>query len=556
MTASKAKTHYEEGCRQLRAGATEKALRCFEKAVEQDPECHEAYGAVAGIAASQGDVAQALGYYAMAAATGPQEPAYKAALVRIIQNFRVMQFNPDLKTLMAACLATPGIDCSPLGRAWGTMLMADPAFAPFFQKPLGEIKDYAPLSEPFFLDGLRTVVFSSSRFEDFLTALRRALLENDRLPEDLAVALAHYCFATEYVFYCSPEEQKAVEALRAKVEAGGGTPRDAAVLACYLPLYSLSCVVEADAGLLALQVTESQRLREMKGRITALTPIEDDVSKEVRAQYEEFPYPRWLTFTPGIKLERTEGFLQKKKDAKILIAGCGTGKEALELAAALPGSSITAVDLSLSSLAYAAVKAELHGIENISFRQADILKLGAVEERFDFIASSGVLHHMENPEKGWEIIVGLLRPGGVMRIALYSEAARAAIVKAREVIAGKGYGSSAEEIRRFRKDAPLVLDEKTLAEVRDILDYYSLSQCRDLLFHVQEHRFTVPRIEENLNCLGLEFLGFYLEDEVLQDYARKFPHDAQARNLANWDAYEKSNPATFIGMYRFWCRKA
>ena len=39
-------------------------------------------------------------------------------------------------------------------------------------------------------------------------------------------------------------------------------------------------------------------------------------------------------------------------------------------------------------------------------------------------------------------------------------------------------------------------------------DFYSLSELRDLLFHVQEHRFTIPLIKDHLNKLGLKFCGF------------------------------------------------
>jgi hypothetical protein len=35
-----------------------------------------------------------------------------------------------------------------------------------------------------------------------------------------------------------------------------------------------------------------------------------------------------------------------------------------------------------------------------------------------------------------------------------------------------------------------------------------MQECRDLLFHVQEHRFSLPQIGATLEELGLDFVGF------------------------------------------------
>ena len=42
-------------------------------------------------------------------------------------------------------------------------------------------------------------------------------------------------------------------------------------------------------------------------------------------------------------------------------------------------------------------------------------------------------------------------------------------------------------------------------------DFFSTSGCRDLLFHVQEHRFTIPQIAAFLAENDLAFVGFDLD---------------------------------------------
>ena len=110
------------------------------------------------------------------------------------------------------------------------------------------------------------------------------------------------------------------------------------------------------------------------------------------------------------------------------------------------------------------------------------------------IDCGGVLHHLGDPLAGWSVLRSLLRPGGVMRIALYSELARRHVVAAHRYIAERGYGRTADDIRRFRQDIFALPADHPLRPLAQSPDFFSISDCRDLLFHVQEHRFTVPRI--------------------------------------------------------------
>jgi hypothetical protein len=83
-----------------------------------------------------------------------------------------------------------------------------------------------------------------------------------------------------------------------------------------------------------------------------------------------------------------------------------------------------------------------------------------------------------------------------------------------------------------------------------------MSGCRDLLFHVQEHQFTIPQIEKNLLELDLEFLGFEVADQIiLRKFRTAYPKYDELACLSLWHRFELANPDTFGGMYQFWCRK-
>ena len=85
-------------------------------------------------------------------------------------------------------------------------------------------------------------------------------------------------------------------------------------------------------------------------------------------------------------------------------------------------------------------------------------------------------------------------------------------------------------------------------------DFYSFSTLKDLLFHVQEHRFTIPQIKDHLNKLELKFCGFQSKNIVSQ-FKLTNTEQNDLYSLDAWQAFEESNPRVFAGMYEFWCQK-
>ena len=140
-----------------------------------------------------------------------------------------------------------------------------------------------------------------------------------------------------------------------------------------------------------------------------------------------------------------------------------------------------------------------------------------------------------------------------MNIGLYSELARQNILKIRQEIGKLGIGSSNAEMKSFR-DMITGSDKEYYKQVLRFPDFYSLSELKDLLFHIQEHRFTIPVIKDYLDKLGLKFCGFETKRIVSHftqiNKARDDPYD-----LDKWQAYEEANPTAFTGMYQFWCQK-
>jgi tetratricopeptide (TPR) repeat protein/2-polyprenyl-3-methyl-5-hydroxy-6-metoxy-1,4-benzoquinol methylase len=424
------------------------------------------------------------------------------------------------------------------------------------------------------LMGLLTVTPNTDmRLERFLTQLRGALLQADGQDPDLLSALARQCFINEYVFLPDEAEIAMVDNLHAAIAAHleNDTPADDVSLlklATYRPLHSLSGAEhllarqwpQAMADVLVQQVREPLEERRLGLQMPRLTPIADAVSLAVQSQYEQNPYPRWVKQPPTAR-ENPAKFLAQRfplarfdrrpmAQAEILVAGCGTGQHSIATAERF--GALLAVDLSVASLAYAQRKSNELGLP-IAYGQADILELGKLGRQFDVIESVGVLHHMAEPYAGWAALLPLLKPGGFMWLGFYSALARTSIARTRAEIAGQNLAPSADNIRRFRQqfaDRP-----GAPAEIIGSEDFFSISACRDLLFHSHEQGFTLAGIARFIAEQGLTFLGFDIHDAVLDAYRRRFAGDPAATDLSNWANFEADNPGLFAAMYVFWVQK-
>tara|TARA_Y100000589_G_scaffold19324_1_gene16109 strand:- start:347 stop:2719 length:2373 start_codon:yes stop_codon:yes gene_type:complete len=572
-------------------GKLDEAIVSYAEAINNRPNYATAYNNMGLALRDQGKLDKAIAAYAKALAIKPDlnEAYYNMGIA--LKGTIFNEPNRELQKIITFMLRKRRY-ARPLDVARAAISLLK--FEPTFQEQLKRAKlddltnnPENVISElnkfPLLLQLMKACPLPDLELEALLKELRASVLANIshfvEASNEMCIfqsALALQCFNNEYIYNQTKEEEKNLQSLEKAVETtlqNNEQPSslELLVLASYKALnqyswYHLLIVKNETQEVFTRQIKEPQEEKEFRSQITMLENVTDNVSLKVKKQYEENPYPRWTNLAISLELATMSKIADKLKlkiydesivcgDApNVLIAGCGTGQHSISSAARFRTSKILAIDLSLSSLAYAKRKSEELGIKNLEYMHADILTLRNLNKQFDLIESVGVLHHMHNPMAGWKVLVDCLKPSGLMRIGLYSKLARHHIVKVRDEINQLGIGSSNAEMKYFR-DEILRSDKEHHRMICNVFDdIYSLSMFRDLLFHVQEHRFTIPDIKVYLEELGLKFCGFENRGIVshfkLTNTEKDDPYD-----LDKWHLYELDNPNAFTGMYQFWCQK-
>ncbi len=586
------------GAAYLNLGSLDEAVDAFRKVLAIDPNNADAQSNLANTLRDQGKLDEAFTCHRQAVSMDPANELYWLGMAATVARTSFLSADEQLLTVLLDLLDQPKINRPLILRPILNALGHHPDIGKILEntaswKPelVSSYSGYAVKlsSIPLFLRALEAGPVSTAIFERMLTLLRRAMLAEclANVPDEdgaaFAVALALQCFSNEYVFYESDEESGSVEKLQRNIESLAKKEEPIpisfiAAMGAYRPLHvfpwaeKLSHIERSDheTELIRRQVTEPLVEWSLREKIPQLTPVQHEVSQLVREQYEENPYPRWdgpisqeksgsiaevLTAPP---LYFDLGDYISPATPEILIAGCGTGQQTLHSASRFSNAQVLSVDISLTSIAHAMRKTEELNISNIDYAQADILELGDLARSFDLIECTGVLHHLDDPMAGWRVLTDLLRSGGLMKIGLYSELGRQDVVRARSIVAEKGYSASPDDIRQFRQDIILEADEgiQRSLELCNSVDFYCLSGCRDLLFHAQEHRFELPEIGDALDSLGLKFLGFEMRDQATIREFDSYQTDRSARaSLSAWHQFEVEHPQTFRSMYLFWCVK-
>jgi SAM-dependent methyltransferase len=253
--------------------------------------------------------------------------------------------------------------------------------------------------------------------------------------------------------------------------------------------------------------------------------IADTIAARVRAQYERFPYPQSADRIPDKVLAGGEFLrgcpkrefalywptLPEREDIDILVAGCG-GSQAAMMGATLPRARIVALDVSAASIARSEALARAHGVTNVAHFHKSLLDAGELGRDFDYIVSSGVLHHLPDPAAGFRALRRVLRPMGSMLIMLYGRYGRDGVYLFQDMFRRLGITpetATADDIRRIAELVKNAPPTHPIALRRAYFGDESESETVDLFLHPRDVSFTVPDIYDVLERTGLALQAWY-----------------------------------------------
>jgi len=572
-----------------KSGDIDGSIINFKKAVELKQNLLSGYNNLGISFKEKNEMESAFNSFVMAIKINPSSIQPLHNLASIINNVHFKTNRPDLHEIMIMILERNNcVDPNEISGSIMKLLKLDPILKKFFNNYFS-IKKAISLQNlikkfekyPLFLKMISVSLICDLDIERILQDLRSSILSsifNLKSNQNLLnfqSALALHCFTNEYIYSPTLEENNALDHLENEIKKQvtcGKQPETHFLLclASYKPLNECdwSSLIINNLNLNEVfkrQIQEPNSEKRLELKTNNQQMITDKVSKIVQQQYEENPYPRWINshlrlFPLSIaeviaetQIKLNNSSIININNPKILVAGCGTGQEAIHTATLYKNSNVLAIDLSNTSLKYAKRKTKELGIKNIEYIQFDILDLKKINKKFDIIICAGVLHHMHNPLKGWSTLTACLNDGGLMYIGLYSKFARKEIINLRNEIIEKKIKSNNTEIKSYRALLCKSISEKN-NWLTHLQDFYSTSMFRDLLFHTQEKQFTLQEIKKSISDLGLTFCGF--EDFRILDLFKKDNNSLyDLYNLDKWHLFETKNPHIFGGMYQFWCQK-
>ncbi|TCP42354.1 class I SAM-dependent methyltransferase [Rhodovulum marinum] len=260
---------------------------------------------------------------------------------------------------------------------------------------------------------------------------------------------------------------------------------------------------------------------------------------EVAAQYEAFPYPerdpaeertRLITGSPSHPLEIDHFLFAGKRDwsrpLRALFAGGGTGDGLIQLAQLMAWAGrpaeITYIDLSRASRKIAEERARIRGLTGIEFVTGSLLE-AAARGPFDYVDCCGVLHHLDDPQAGFDALSAALAAEGGIGLMVYAPYGRSGVYPLQEAF-GTLFDGLAPEARLVEAKRivaglpsghPFRLNPHLGDHERSDAGFY------DLLLHSQDRPFSIGELDAALGMAGLDMVG--VTQPALYDPARLLP---------------------------------
>ncbi len=235
----------------------------------------------------------------------------------------------------------------------------------------------------------------------------------------------------------------------------------------------------------------------------------------IAAFYDRYPYPPPVTTLDTARFG-DDGFTRAAHHLiwparpvgtvhSVLVAGCGTS-QAVRYALRHPAAHVVGIDVSASSIEHTRALADRYGTSNLDVHQLPIEEVDQLDERFDHIVCTGVLHHLADPVHGLRMLRGALASGGAITLMVYARYGRVGVYLLQEYCRRLGIGPSSAELADLVGTLRELSPEHPLSRLlRGSRDFASDNGIADALCNPRDRAYSVPELWDLLDRAGLRF---------------------------------------------------
>lgn len=271
----------------------------------------------------------------------------------------------------------------------------------------------------------------------------------------------------------------------------------------------------------------------------------------VRDFYETHPYPppiedlndyrrRWR----GKKRRRVDFHLLWPKqpfreDHTILIAGCGTS-QAAKYAMRWPKAKVIGIDFSAKSIEHTHKLKQKYSLANLEAHQLSLEEVGKLGAEYDLIVSTGVLHHLPDPDAGLAALSACLAPAGAMHLMVYAPYGRTGIYMMQDYCRRLKIGTSSSEIRDLAASLQALPPNHPLIPLlRSSPDFRQEAALADALLNPLDRAYSVDEFFRFIDAADLKFVRWIRQAPYLPQCGglTQVPHSALMRQLPDQEHF-------------------
>jgi SAM-dependent methyltransferase len=228
-----------------------------------------------------------------------------------------------------------------------------------------------------------------------------------------------------------------------------------------------------------------------------------------------------------------------RADLNILVAGCGTW-QAAKYALCRPQAHVVGIDVSTTSLEHTDRLRRKYSLSNLELEQRSIEAVETMEQHFDVIVCTGVLHHLVHPAAGLRALRSVLTPDGALYLMVYAPYGRTGIYMLQEYCRRIGIGTTGPEIEDLRAAVvALPRGHPVQAALAASPDARNNDALADALLNPRDQSYAVPQLFELLERGGLTFARWYWQAPYLPQCGAfaATPHAARVARLPAIQCY-------------------